>query len=147
MPKDLPAAVNATILGGSMAEHRIAAVETAARRRAKEEEEKRRKEEEDEKAAEAFQQVPSPAMEGIHDHHLVVARLSSDEMKNTKLKDILGPLKSVINAALLLVEVPPLHQVREHTAVARYWRGGSVRRLRRIVETLLRERDVRATRN
>ena len=113
LPKDLPAAVNATILGGTMAEHRIAAVETAARRRAEEEEEKRRKQEEDEKAAEAIQQVPSPAMEGIHDHHLVVARLSSDEMKNPKLKDILGPLKSVINVALPLVEVPPLHQVRD----------------------------------
>jgi ATP-dependent Lon protease len=42
----------------------------------------------------------------------VVARLSNEEMKNTKLKDILGPLKRVINAALPLVEVPPLHQVR-----------------------------------
>jgi ATP-dependent Lon protease len=112
LPKDLPAAVNATILGGTMAEHRIAAVETAARRRAEEKEEKRRKEEEDNKAADAIQQVPSPAMERVHDHHLVVARLSSDEMKNTKLKDILGPLKSVINVALPLVDVPPLHQVR-----------------------------------
>jgi ATP-dependent Lon protease len=42
--------------------------------------------------------------------------------------------------------VPPLDG-EEHSAVARYWRGGSVRHLRRIVETLLRERDVRATRN
>jgi ATP-dependent Lon protease len=42
--------------------------------------------------------------------------------------------------------VPPLDGV-EHTAVARHWRGGSVRRLRRIVESVLRERDVRATRN
>jgi ATP-dependent Lon protease len=108
--KDLSAAMNATLLGESMAVYRIAAVEAAARRRA--EEEKRRKEEEDEKAAEAFQKVPPPAVEGIPDHHLVVARLSSDEMKNTKLKDILGPLKRVINAALPLVEVPPLHQVR-----------------------------------
>jgi hypothetical protein len=110
LSKNLPAAVNATILGGTMAEYRIAAVKAAARRRA--EEEKRRKEEEDEKVAEASQQVSSPAVEAIPDHHLVVARLSSDEMKNTKLKDILGPLKSVINAALPLVEVPPLHQVR-----------------------------------
>src|ERR1700722_6069141 len=47
LPKYLSAAVNATILGGTMAEYRIAAVEAAARRRA--EEEKRRKEEEDEK--------------------------------------------------------------------------------------------------
>src|ERR1700726_1787475 len=110
LPKNLSAAVNATVLGGTMAEYRIAAVEAAGRRRA--EEEKRRKEEEDEKAAEASQQVSSPTVEAIPDHHLVVARLSSDEMKNTKLKDILGPLKSVINAALPLVEVPPLHQVR-----------------------------------
>jgi hypothetical protein len=110
--KNLPAAVNATILGAKMAEHRIAAVETAARRRAKEEEEKRRKKEEDEKTVEASQQVSSPAVGGTPDHHLVVARLSNEEMKNVKLKDILGPLKSAINAALPLVEVPSLHQVR-----------------------------------
>ena len=42
--------------------------------------------------------------------------------------------------------VPPFDGV-EQTAVARNWRGGSVRRLRRIVEAVLRERDVRATRN
>ena len=42
--------------------------------------------------------------------------------------------------------VPPLDGA-EHAAVARYWRGGSVRRLRRIVEVLLRERDRRAPRN
>jgi ATP-dependent Lon protease len=110
LPKNFSAAVNASILGGSMAEYRIAAVKSAARRRA--EEEKRSKDEEDEKAAEASRQVSSPTVEGIPDHHLVVARLSSDEMKNTKLKDILGPLKSVINAALPLVVVPPLHKAR-----------------------------------
>jgi ATP-dependent Lon protease len=27
------------------------------------------------------------------------------------------------------------------------WRGGSVRRLRRIIEAILRDRDIRATRN
>jgi ATP-dependent Lon protease len=42
--------------------------------------------------------------------------------------------------------VPPLDGL-EHAAVARHWRGGSVRRLRRIVDALLRDRDVRATRN
>jgi len=40
--------------------------------------------------------------------------------------------------------VPPLDGA-EHAAVARHWRGGSVRHLRRIVETLLRERDVPGT--
>jgi ATP-dependent Lon protease len=42
--------------------------------------------------------------------------------------------------------MPPLDGA-EHTAVARHWRGGSVRSLRRIVDAILRERDVRATRN
>jgi ATP-dependent Lon protease len=42
--------------------------------------------------------------------------------------------------------LPPLDG-EEHALAGRYWRGGSVRRLRRIVETLLRERDARATRN
>jgi hypothetical protein len=32
-------------------------------------------------------------------------------------------------------------------AVATHWRGGSVRRLRRLVEAVLRERDIRAARN
>src|ERR1700730_8642604 len=63
LSKNLPAAVNATMLGGTMAAARIAAVKAAARRRA--EEEKRRKEEEDEKVAEASQQVSSPAVEAI----------------------------------------------------------------------------------
>jgi ATP-dependent Lon protease len=35
----------------------------------------------------------------------------------------------------------------ERAAVAQHWRGGSVRRLRRIVEAILREREVGATRN
>jgi ATP-dependent Lon protease len=35
----------------------------------------------------------------------------------------------------------------EHAAVTRHWHGGSVRRLRRIVEAILRDRDLRATRN
>src|SRR5260370_39941596 len=91
-----------------MAERRIAATKTAARRRAEEEE---RRKKEDEKAAEA-KQVSSPGSEAVPERHLVVARLSNEEVKNVKLKDILGPLKSAINAALPLVEVPPLHQVR-----------------------------------
>ena len=41
--------------------------------------------------------------------------------------------------------VPPLDGI-ERRAVARHWRGGSVRRLRRIVEAILRERDTNASR-
>jgi ATP-dependent Lon protease len=42
--------------------------------------------------------------------------------------------------------MPPLEGA-EHAAVARHWRGGSVRRLRRVVEAVLRERELLATRN
>jgi ATP-dependent Lon protease len=35
----------------------------------------------------------------------------------------------------------------EHAAVASHWRGGSARRLRRLVEAVLRERELRGTRN
>jgi ATP-dependent Lon protease len=42
--------------------------------------------------------------------------------------------------------LPPLDGM-ERAAVAKYWRGGSVRRLRRIVEAILRERDLSAARN
>jgi ATP-dependent Lon protease len=110
LPQHQPAAVNAAILGKRMAEHRIATAETAAWRRAKQEEEKRAKEA-------THQAIPpvegdAPATEVVPDHHLIVARLSDAQMKNGKLKDIIGPLKSVINVPLPLVEVPPLHQVR-----------------------------------
>jgi hypothetical protein len=112
LPQHQPAAVNAAVLGKRMAEHRISAAKAAILRRAKEQEARRKEREAEEKAAEAPQQVSSPAAEAIPNHHLVVARLSNEEMKNPKLKDVLGPLKSVVNAALPLVEVPPLHQVR-----------------------------------
>jgi hypothetical protein len=42
--------------------------------------------------------------------------------------------------------VTPLDGI-ERTAVAQHWHGGSVRRLRRIVEATLRARDLRAARN
>jgi ATP-dependent Lon protease len=99
---------DANMVGANMAEHRIAAAKTATRRGAKEEE--RRKKKEVEPAD--FEQVSSPGAEAVPEHHLVVAHLSNEEMENTKLKDILSPLKSIINAALPLVKVPPLHEVR-----------------------------------
>jgi ATP-dependent Lon protease len=113
LSKYVPAAVNAAILGKQTAEYRVAAAKAAIRRQVREEEEKRRqKEEAKEQAAEASQQTSSRA-EVVPANHLVIARLSNEEMKNPKLKDILGPLKSVINTALPLVEVPPVHEVRK----------------------------------
>ncbi|MEH2562182.1 AAA family ATPase [Bradyrhizobium sp. AZCC 2289] len=102
---------NAGFVGNRMAEHRVAAAANAVRRKVKEEEERRRKEAE-EKAVEVSDQASLAGVQAVPDHYLMVARLSSEEMKNTKLKDILGPLKGVINVPLPLIEVPPLHEVR-----------------------------------
>jgi len=42
--------------------------------------------------------------------------------------------------------IEPLDGI-ELAAVAQHWRGGSVRRLRRIVEVILRQRDTTSVRN
>ena len=112
LPRGASAARNAGFVGNRMAEHRVAAAASAARRKVKEEEERRRKKETEAKAAEVSEQASLTGAQAVPDHHLMVARVSSEQMKNAKLREILGPLKSVINVALPLVEVRPLHQVR-----------------------------------
>jgi ATP-dependent Lon protease len=97
LSKQVGAAENATRLGAIMAEHRIAATKAAVGRKLKQQEEERRKQQEAETAA--INQQQEPAADPAPDHSVVVARLSAEEMKNTKLKDILGPLKSVTNIA------------------------------------------------
>jgi ATP-dependent Lon protease len=111
LPKHRPAAVNAAILGTRMAERRIAAAKAAVRARVKQEEERKAKEDA-EKAASAAE-PDAGAAEVTPDHHLVVARLSDEQMKNIKLRDIISPLKSIINVPLPLVQPPPLHEVRD----------------------------------
>jgi ATP-dependent Lon protease len=111
LPRGDLAAINAAFLGSQMAERRISAAKAAVRRKIKEEEEHRKKQEAEENAA-AAEQHACAAPEAIPEYHLIVARLSNEEMKNPKLKDILGPLKNVVNAALPLVRAPPLHVVR-----------------------------------
>ena len=44
--------------------------------------------------------------------HVVVCRMTETAAKNPKMKELIGPLKHVINVALPLVPVPPLHKVR-----------------------------------
>jgi hypothetical protein len=107
-----PAAVNAAILGMRMAQHRIAAAEAAVRARARQKEEEERKAEEDTEKAASAAEPDAAAAEVIPDHHLIVARLSDEQMKNVKLRDIIRPLKSIINVPLPLVQSPPLHEVR-----------------------------------
>jgi ATP-dependent Lon protease len=106
------AAANATALGEHMAKYRIAAAKAAIWRQVEEEEVQARETLTKAKANDGGAEDSSAEVDAVPDHHLVVARLSDEEMKNVKLKDILGPLKRVINTALPLVEVPPLDQVR-----------------------------------
>ncbi|MGL3107039.1 AAA family ATPase [Bradyrhizobium sp. BR 1432] len=103
--------MNAALLGHRMAERRISATKAAVQRKIKEAEDRRR-EQETQDRAEAVQQQPTAIAKSIPDHHLVVARLSDSEMKSPKLKDIIGPLKNVINTALPLVQTPSLHEAR-----------------------------------
>ncbi len=111
VPKNSIAAMNATIVGKLMAERRIASTKTSVSRRFQKEAERRNKEQagqtQDEKPEEA-----AAAPEAIPDDHVLVARLSKEEVKNTKLHEIVGPLQSAINVPLPLVKVPPLHQIR-----------------------------------
>jgi ATP-dependent Lon protease len=48
----------------------------------------------------------------IPEDRFVVCRLKEAVMKNPKMKEILTLLRSIINTALPLVPVPPLHEVR-----------------------------------
>ena len=44
--------------------------------------------------------------------HVLVCKLSDTDMKNPKMREIITPLKPVINTPLALAPVPPLHEVR-----------------------------------
>lgn len=111
LPKKFSAAMNASLVGHRMVEHRIDSAKAALRLQLKEEEDRQKKREAEDRTETVKQEAVSDP-ELIPDHHLVVARLSDAEMKNIKLKEILGPLKEVINTALPLVEAPPLHEAR-----------------------------------
>jgi len=111
---DRSAAHAASVVGTRMAEQRIAAAKKSVWRlieeRAKQEE-KEKAEQQEKAAADANRTTAS--LEAVPEDHLVVARLDDTMMKNLKLKEVIGPLKSVINTALPLVKPPALHQVRE----------------------------------
>ncbi len=106
---DRSAAHAASAVGTRMAEQRTAAAKKSVWRlveeRAKKEEEEKAEQEEADHAG----QTTAPVLE----HHLVVARLGETMMKGLKNKEIIGPLKPVINTALPLAKPPPLHQVRK----------------------------------
>lgn len=107
------AAYAAGILGALMAQRRIAEAESAVWRQVEEREE-RKKEKARQDADEASDAVETNASSALTapEHHLVVASLTDEQMKNVKLREIIGPLKVVINTALPLMMAPPLHQAR-----------------------------------
>jgi ATP-dependent Lon protease len=107
------AASGAKRLGGQMAKHRIAAAEGAVWQQMEEREARAQRAAGKAKADQASKTEPASDAVAVPDNHVVVARLSDEQMKNVKLKEIIGPLKNVINVALPLVMVPPLHQVRD----------------------------------
>ncbi|ABE64501.1 ATPase associated with various cellular activities, AAA_5 [Nitrobacter hamburgensis X14] len=111
---DRSAAYTADIVGARMAEHRVEAAKASVWKlvedKAKQKEEKQA--EQRKKANDVESQTAAPRV-AVPEDRLVVARLTDEEMKNIKLKDIIGPLKSVINVTLPLVQSPPLHEVRE----------------------------------
>ena len=109
------AAGNAALLGKGMATHQIALAKQEVWE-AVEEEAKLRKARKEAAADDA------PATSNPRDNHLseelisnhhVVARIDEAQLQNSKLKDIIRPLKHVINTPLPLVPVPPLHRVRQ----------------------------------
>ncbi len=100
----------ARILGKEMAYWRVTATETALRndfeerRRAREEAKISPDEVKEPEAATTQEQIPAG--------HIIVCRMADNAAKNSKMKELIGPLKHVINVALPLVAVPPLHEVR-----------------------------------
>jgi hypothetical protein len=112
--KTLPAAINAATLGERMAEARVTAAKASVWRRVEEKEEEKKKAHEALKKAKAKDASADDSVEAdaVPSYHLIVARIDEAQLKNAKLKDVIGPLKSVINVALPLVLAPPLHQVR-----------------------------------
>jgi len=103
------AAENALMLGSRMVEHRIAAAWREATQA--QEQKVRLMEEAEQERTEISRETPAKE-ENLPSDHLIVARLSADEMKNNRLKEILASLKNVVNVPLPLVMVPPLHEVR-----------------------------------
>lgn len=109
------ALTNAAWLGPIMTKHRFAKIKADHRRTMKEQERRSQRTAELSPA----EQTEAPAADPVPNDGIVVARLSADAMKNTKLKDILVSVKDVINVSLPLVAAPPLHQVR-HALISEF---------------------------
>jgi hypothetical protein len=103
------ALTNAAWLGPIVAKHRIATIKADHSRRMQAEEERHTHHAD---LPPADQNQASASVEAQGGNGIVVAQISADAMKNTKLKEILSSVKGVINTTLPLVTVPPLHEIR-----------------------------------
>ena len=112
-----PAIHYAARLGEQLAAYRIRSADTDAAQRVR-----REREQQADAAREPEARTPTrtaspsgPEMSTsvtLPSHHVVVGRMDEVEMRSAKLKDLIVPVKPVLNAALTLVETPPLDQVR-----------------------------------
>jgi hypothetical protein len=105
------AAIGAVSLGARMALARTKAARAAVWRQVRETEQRQAL---NEKAA---SELTPPASEGATvvltpEDHIIVAELTEEQLKNGKLKEIVGPLKNIINRPLPLILSPPLHEAR-----------------------------------
>jgi hypothetical protein len=103
------AADNAHVIGEQLARRRVEAAEATLRVKYREDEEEKRKAARESNAGAV---TVSNASAAIADGHLMVCRLDDAAMKNPKMREVTVPLKGIINTALPLVLVPPLHGVR-----------------------------------
>jgi ATP-dependent Lon protease len=111
LPRPIKSAVSAAdMLGGQMAKLRIEAAEAAIRHEFQSDE-KDRAADAKKTAQEASAMATGSA--AASENFVVVARLDKVQLKNGKLKEIIDPLKAIINTALPLITIPPLHEVRQ----------------------------------
>ena len=103
------AADNAHVIGEQLARRRVEAAEAKLTKKFREKEEEKRKTAGESNAGAA---TASNASGTIADGHLMVCKLDEVAMKNPKMREVTVPLKGIINTALPLVQVPPLHSVR-----------------------------------
>jgi hypothetical protein len=102
---DRSASFNARALGDELAHHRVTAVKAELTKKFEEERQEHRKD--GGADDQALTTTPTTAVA-----ELVVCRLDDAALKNPKMRELTHSLKPVINTALPLVPVPPLHEVR-----------------------------------
>jgi hypothetical protein len=113
-----PAIHYAARLGEQLAAYRIGSAATDAAQRVRREREQQADAAREPEARTSTRTASvsgsvTPASDtSLPSHHAVVGRMDEVEMRSAKLKGLIDPVKSVLNAALPLVETPPLDQVR-----------------------------------